>query len=318
MIWDTLLFTASVTLPVCVMLIMGVLLKRWQFIDEHFVTTASHLVFNFCMPALIFTSILKLDVHQSIDFRWIVFVVLLSFVAFISARVLAQRFCESRSDFGVFIQGGARSNLAIVGMALAGNLYGHHGIALTSLAMAFLVPFYNVASIFVLSYYACRSSGVGFSWKKLIKDLMTNPLILAIVVGFACVFSGFQLPVAMEKVAGYFSQITLPLALISIGGSLSLDALKKTSRSSIWAAVHKVVLMPVLITALADYLGFKGVGLGVVFLVFACPTAAASFVMTRAVGGNSALAANIIVLTTLSSLVVTSVGIFVLKMFGAI
>lgn len=318
MFWDTLLFTAGVTLPVCVMLLSGILLKRWRVIDDHFITTASRLVFNICMPALLFTSVINLDMDSAFDGRLIVFCVVASVVAFITARVLAGRICETTDDYGAFIQGGARANLAIVGMALAGNLYGREGIALISLVMAFLVPLYNVLSVLALTYYAPEGGNASFRWHKLVADLVKNPLIMSIVVGALFSASGAQLPVVIEKVSNYFAQITLPLALISIGGSLSIETLKKTSASSIWATVHKTCLMPLFAVPVARLLVFKEVELGIIFLVFACPTAAASFVMTKAMGGNATLTANIVALTTLVCLPATAIGIFTLEMLHII
>lgn len=48
------------------------------------------------------------------------------------------------------------------------------------------------------------------------------------------------------------------------------------------------------------------------------PTAAASYVMARAMGGNATLAANIIALTTVFSLFTCTLGIFLLSSFGVI
>ncbi|MCW7554393.1 hypothetical protein NX722_17555 [Endozoicomonas gorgoniicola] len=49
---DTLLFTAGVTLPVCIMLLAGILLKKTGYIDDHFIRVSSRLVFNFGLPAV--------------------------------------------------------------------------------------------------------------------------------------------------------------------------------------------------------------------------------------------------------------------------
>lgn len=315
MFWSTLLFTAEVTLPVCVMLMAGIVLKRWHFIDDHFVSTASRLVFNICMPALLFTSMVNLDVHHVLDIRLVIYAVIASIVGFGTAACLSYKTGVAAEDKGAFIQGAARANLAIVGMALAGNLYGDQGIALMSLVLAFLVPLYNILSVFVLSYYARDAGQVRFSWKKFVGDLIKNPLILAITSGTAFAIMGWELPDTVDKVGRYFSQITLPLALISIGGSLSLEALSRTSLDSLWASLHKVCFMPALAAPVAWLMGFKGMELGILFLAFACPTAAASFVMAKAMGANEKLAANIIVLTTLGALPATGLGIFTLKFF---
>lgn len=51
-------------------------------------------------------------------------------------------------------------------------------------------------------------------------------------------------------------------------------------------------------------------------LMGAAPSAAASYVMARAMGGNGALAANIVAITSLGSLGTTTVAITVLRFYG--
>ena len=65
-------------------------------------------------------------------------------------------------------------------------------------------------------------------------------------------------------------------------------------------------------------LGFRGTELGVLFLMASAPAAAAGYVMVRAMGGNASLAANIIALTTLGSILTTSAGVMVLRWLGVI
>ena len=317
MFWSTLTFTISVTLPVCVMLFAGIGFKRAKVIDDHFISTSSKFVFNFCMPALLFTSVSELDVGMSFDTRLAMFVLAASVISFLMAWAISFKVVSEPRDRGVFVQGSSRGNLAIVGLALVGNMYGDEGIAGMSLLMAFLIPMYNVVSVFFLSFYA-QGKGVHFSWLGLVRDILKNPLIIAVFSGLAFAASGLVLPDVVEKVIRYFSSITLPLALINIGGSLSMKALKDTSSASVWGATHKIILMPLLFLPVGWLLGFSGMELGIIYLALSCPSAAASFVMAKAVGGNAALAANIIVLTTLGALPFTSLGIFMLKYFALI
>ena len=64
--------------------------------------------------------------------------------------------------------------------------------------------------------------------------------------------------------------------------------------------------------------GFRGAALGVIFLFSCTPTAAGSYVMTRAMGGNATLAANIIAVTTLGSFFTTALGLYLLRTLGVI
>jgi malate permease and related proteins len=77
-----------------------------------------------------------------------------------------------------------------------------------------------------------------------------------------------------------------------------------------------MVSMPLLATLGAWLCGFRGPELGILFLYFASPTAAASYVVARAANGNHELAAAIIVITTLMAALTTNLGIFVLQWGG--
>jgi len=71
--------------------------------------------------------------------------------------------------------------------------------------------------------------------------------------------------------------------------------------------------MPLFFVPLAWLLGFEGRELGILFLFLATPTAAASYVMVRAAGSSASLAANIIALTTVISVVSFMAGLYVLN-----
>lgn len=314
---ETLLFTAGVTLPVCMMMVAGILLKRTGFIDDHFIDVSSRLVFNFGLPAVLFFSLSSIDPDTPFDSRLLLLTCIASVAGFVLAWFFSLRVVFVRRDRGVFIQGAARGNLAIVGLALAGNLYGEAGIAQMSLYMAATVPIFNIMSIIILAYYS-QGKNQSISPVSILQDFVTNPLMIAVLLGVIAGFSGMDIPDVVDKVGNYFAQITLPLALLGVGGSLSLQALKETSIASFWASLIKVFILPAVVLPVGMFLGYKGMDLGILLLMFACPTAAASFVMTKAVGGNSDLATNIVVLSTLGALPAISLGLFVLRTVGVV
>jgi len=80
----------------------------------------------------------------------------------------------------------------------------------------------------------------------------------------------------------------------------------------------KLVVIPAAATFAAYAFGFTGNDLGIIFILFACPTAIASFIMAEAMGVNSRLAGNILLLTTLASIVTITIGFFILKQNGLI
>ena len=123
----------------------------------------------------------------------------------------------------------------------------------------------------------------------------------------------WKLPPILLQTGEYFAQMTLPLALLCTGASLSLKALRADSRNAIIASSGKLLIVPFIITLCGYWLGFRGMDLGILFLMTSAPTAAASYIMVRAMKGNSVLAANIIAITTFGSILVASIGIAFLR-----
>ncbi|OQX33321.1 MAG: hypothetical protein B0D91_14685 [Oceanospirillales bacterium LUC14_002_19_P2] len=314
MVLEALNFTAGVTLPIFVMMFLGLVLRRFQIIDDPFMDTASRLVVNFGLPAVLFLGTVRMDLGLALDRQLIAFTVAMTIASVGILWLLAGRIASVALDRGVFVQGAFRGNLAITGLALVANMYGQEGVSIASLLMAFLVPLYNVLSVLVLvGAQRGHEDEPSLQWTRLARNLFGNPLIVAIAVGLVINRLALPLPSVLVRVGEYFSSITLPLALLCIGGTLSLRALREASCLSLWATVAKVLILPALMVVGAIWLGYRGTLLGVVFLLSASPTAVASYVMARSMGGNAQLAASIVVLTTLMSMVTVSVGIFVLR-----
>ena len=73
--------TLNITAPVFAMLFLGVLLKRIDWINDNFIHTASSLVFNVTMPALLFLGILHADLHAALQPALLIYFSLATLVA---------------------------------------------------------------------------------------------------------------------------------------------------------------------------------------------------------------------------------------------
>ena len=58
-LWEQFAFSASVTGPICLMLFLGVMLKRIGLINDNFIDVASKVVFQVTLPAMLFLSIVQ-------------------------------------------------------------------------------------------------------------------------------------------------------------------------------------------------------------------------------------------------------------------
>ena len=304
--------TLNVTLPVFSMLFLGVLLKRLGQIDAGFIHTATGLVFNVSMPVMLFLAILHADLSTALQPAVLGYFVLATVVGFLLAWGWALWRCPP-AERGVYVQGAFRGNNGIIGLALASSLYGHYGLSLGGVLGGVVILSYNSLAVLVLEFY--NPNGKATPW-SILKGILRNPLILGVLAAIPFAYWQIRLPVWLATSGEYLAQLTLPLALICIGGTLSLASLRASSGLAISASLMKMLWLPLLATLGAWLCGFRHAELGILFLFFASPTAAASFVMARAAGANHELAAAIIVITTLLAVVTTNIGLFVLQWGG--
>jgi predicted permease len=309
--FSALQFAFSVTAPVFLIVFLGLFLKRTQRINDEFIDIASKLVFNICLPILLFLAIVNSQVDLVAHWRLAAFSGLAATVSFFTFWWLSSLCAVNAQDKGVAVQSAFRSNLAIVGIALCTNAFGEEGLSVGAIIIAVVTPLYNILSIYALTHSLNENKKL--HWGKLLLDIAKNPLIIGISLAFIFLTLDLRLPEILNDTGLYLSRMTLPLALITIGGSLSLSALRKSSNLSSYVVIAKLIILPVMVILSAWLLGFKGVELGCLVLMFASPTAAASFVMAKAIGGNHKLASNTIAMSTLASAISISVILYLLR-----
>ena len=306
--------TLEVTLPVFAMVFLGIGLKRIGWIDSAFITTASALVFKATLPALIFLSIIRADLDATFNPALLLYFALATIASFFLSWLWAS-WRVPYADRGIYVQGAFRGNCGIVGIALAASMYGDFGLSAGGLLLGVVILCYNVSSVIVLAAY---QPGKRADWHEIFMHISRNPLILSVFFAVPFAWLGINLPDWLMTSGDYFASLTLPLALICIGGTLSIGALRNEHATALGSSLMKMVTIPVLATTVAWLFGFSGPELGLLFLFFASPTAAASFVMVKAMGGNAKLAANIIAITTLMASITVTGGVFALRVGGLI
>lgn len=305
-------FSISITAPIFLVLIVGVILERIGMINDNFVEVASKLVFNVTMPALIFISITQNSKDPGANLPLLLYSLVATVLGYLVLEWVVGKTVANKSDRGIVVQGAFRSNMAIIGLAYCLNAYGNDALAIASIYIGGVMVLYNVLAVITIN----RSMNAQKSVTDSLKAIAKNPLIIAIVVAFAASQVNLTLPDVVTQAGNYFARMTLPLALLCAGASLRFNALKKDISPAMISTIGKLVFMPFLLT-LGGYLwGFRGMELGILFLLSSSPSASAGYIMARAMNGNAVLAANIIVLTTIFSLLTTSLGVTLLGAVG--
>lgn len=311
------LFIINTVSPIFLIVIVGWVLRKIGIIQESFIKQSTKFVFSVTLPVLVFLKLAIVDFGTVFDGKIIILVYSGIFILFFVSWFLAKLFIKRGDGRGVFIQGSFRPNNVIIGLALIMNIFGDEGISITIMILTFLVPLDNILSVIALTLFD-KSNKRDKALVESFKSIIMNPVIIAAVVAIIISLLRIPIPTVLINTGDYLAAITLPLALIGVGGMLKIKYLHKTSLITLGALLIKLVVAPLIATTIGYFIGYTGTDLGIIFILFACPTAIVSFILADAMTPHGEIAGNIVLTTTLASSITIPIGLMILTYLNLI
>ncbi len=309
---NSFLIAVNAVLPFIVYLTFGGISRRVGWVTEDFLNKLNTVVFKCFFPFLTFWNIYHVDPSTHLSGRYVAVVEgsLLLLIAMLCLTV--PRIVKARDKQSVIIQAIYRSNFVLFGVPLSQNVFGQEGAALAAMLVAIVVPTYNAVAVILFEYYR----GGDIKPLPLLKSIVTNPLILGAIVGVIFFGLHIKLPTGLEQPISAFSALTTPIALFCLGGTLHFSSIKK-NRAYLWPVLGmKLLVLPVITTAISLFLGFSNVEMFVYLVVAGAPVAVSSYTMAANMGGDGELAGEYVVISTLLSLGTLFLFIFGYSMLG--
>ena len=282
-------------LPIFALIVVGLLLRRYGPYGDGFWLPAERLNYHFLFPALLVMSLVKVEIAE---------VELLPMAAAMAGAVLliggatygARRLMPiDGPGFAAVFQGSVRVN-TYVAIAAAAALYDSAGLTLVAVGIAVAIPLVNVLSVLVLSRHGV---GAGARGPDALRQIGRNPIILACVAGIVLNLLELDLPGVIARFLDIVGQAALPLGLLSVGAALDITAARNAGRAVGVATFLKLAGLPLATAILCLAFGVHGATAAVAILFNGCPASAASYILTRQLGGDHRLMAGIITVQTL-------------------
>ena len=328
---ETFMFAVNAVMPILLVIALGFLIKKSGFGDDTFFSKVNTLCFRVFLPISLYNNVYNIQSLGSVKWGVVIYCVIGVFLSCFIGYVGAKLFVMERRRKGVVIQCAFRSNYAIIGLSLAEALGGVPAVAFASIISAVSIPLYNMLAVITLTSYGTGADEKA-GWGGIIKKTVTNPLIIAIVMGLItlCIRSVIRtgpdgLPVFTIKTELPFfysafqnaGRIASPLMLVVLGTQFSFKSAANMMKEIFTGVVLRLLATPVICIGIAilikDVLGLTAVEMPALIALFGTPAAVSTVVMAQECGGDGQLAGQLVVWTSILSMFTLIFIIFVLK-----
>jgi len=311
---NNLIFCLNATVPIFFLILLGMFLRKIQLMDDAFTARLNTLVFRVCLPALLFHDMYRTDYRTNWNTAYVVYCALATLASILICTGVSY-LLKDRSVQGEFIQTSYRSSATILGIAVVQNLY--HNVGMAPLMVIGAVPIYNIAAVIILEMYRPdRGKLDAMLLRKTLHGILTNPIILSILLGFAWSLLRLPLPTIGDTTVDYVGRCATPLGIIAMGASFQWEKARQSAGPALVSTFIKLFGLCALFLPLGVYLGFRNDLLVAALVMCGSSTTISCFVMAKGMGHKGDLTISTVMLTTLLSAFSLTFWLFILKSHG--
>ncbi len=313
---ENLAFSLNATVPVFLMMILGLFCHKIGWIDDSFASKINKFVFTVPLPVLLFGDLAAVDFEQVWNLQFVVFCFAATVISIVISAAVSLLW-KDHSIRGEFIQSSYRSSAAILGIAFIQNIYGTAGMA--PIMIIGSVPLYNIMAVLVLSLFKPGQKGIdGAVIKRTCTGIITNPIILGIAAGFIWSVLRLPTPQILSKTVSSVGNIATPMGLMAMGASFDIRKAFAKVGPAVTAAFIKLIGFCAIFLPIAVWMGFRNEELTAILVMLGSATTVTCFVMAKNMGHEGVLSSSVVMLTTLFSAFTLTGWLYILRSMGLI
>jgi hypothetical protein len=313
---ENLMFSLNATVPVFLLMILGLVFRKIGWIDEVFASKMNKFVFQLPLPLLVFKDLATVDFGQVWNVKFVLFCFVVTILS-ITVSAGISFLWKDKMIQGEFIQASYRSSAALLGIAFIQNIYGTSGMA--PLMIIGSVPLYNIMAVVVLSVFKPGQKGMDRNViRQTLLGIVKNPIIIGIVIGL--LWSALRIPLTgivaktVENIAG----VATPMGLMAMGATFDIKKAFAKVKPAVVAALIKLVGFCCIFLPMAVALGFRQEELVAILVMLGSATTVSCFVMAKNMGHEGVLTSSVVMLTTMCSAFTLTMWLYILRSFGLV
>ena len=302
----------KVVCPMVIMMFTGWLCRVKGVIDRPAMKEYDRIIFKVFMPLLLFKNIYEMDFSQGFAYKEMMFAGVCMFLNFVFCLKFPPVLTDDPRKSSVIGQAVVRGNYIIFGVVVSEALYGEGNIGAVVMMGVLVVPVINIFSAIILE--AGRSGNA--SLRKLFVAVLKNPMIIGAIFAFVFKFFDIYIPAPVWSGIRSIANATTTVSFISLGVGLDMAGSISDRKLLCWGICLRMLLVPLVFMPFAILMGIRGQNLCAMMVIFAAPSAVASYPMAVAMGADGQLAGQLVCTTTILSVLTIFLWTFALKSFG--
>ena len=297
------LIVLGILLPVFGLVAIGYGMARTPLLKTEGVRGLGSFVYYVALPALLFRSTATPPPGESGGGAIVAAFFGGAVILFVLGMLLARfRFGMNLSEQGVVGVNASFGNSVQMGVPLVLAAFGPQGMHAMALVIALQSVILLTLATIVIELGGWRGgAAMGRSIRAVLKALVTNPIIMAIVAGILWREAGLALPTPLLRLIDLLGDGASPCALFALGASLAGFRLTAGLGDTALVVGLKLVVQPLTVWLLARLLGLAPLDLAVVTLAAALPIGMNAFIMAQRYQLYVAQSASAVVLSNLLS-----------------
>ena len=310
---DNLILCINAIVPLILLMLLGYFLRHVDFIPAEGFAHIDKLCFKIFIPAMLFSNIYYADLSSVFHPEAIIFMELCMLAVFLISFFLAKRLYKGQREIAAtFVHGICHGNLAVLGMPLMINLFGEEASVIYSVLMACSSPLINPLMVFEHTYF----QGEDIKPLRLFIKIFTSPFLAGTLLGLFFRLIGVTFPVFIDTFIADLKSLSSPLCLIALGGTFAFKDMRAYAGPVTLVVVMKCLLIPAVVLSLAVLLGFRGIVLASLLVIFGCPSAASTFSFCTGYCGDPAMASQLVMQSSVVSIFTMFLWLFLFLQLG--
>jgi len=283
---------------VFILMLVGLILKKKGIIDVAGRTTLTDLCINVIIPCNIFKSFLMNSTMEMLRACLLTIVVGFAIEGFclVLNKFLFNKFPDKKKK--ILQYGTLVTNAGFLGTAIVEGIYGAEGVMYGAI---FLIPMRIIMWSAGTAYFV---SDGGVDKKKIIKNIVTHPCLVAVYLGTVFLLTQWKVPGILLKPIQYIGNCNTAITMIIVGTILADEKLITvfTDGFSYVFSAFRLLVLPAVCYGLCLLLGMSGTALGVSVLMIGMPMASTTAIFAARYGSDASFATKCVVLSTLLSM----------------